>query len=41
MLTLLRFGGQGHTEAERTGNNETNFIKWVNKCLKISCDIHL
>lgn len=26
--------GQGHTEAERTGNNETNFIKWVNKCLK-------
>lgn len=26
--------GQGHTEAERTGNNETNFIRWVNKCLK-------
>lgn len=26
--------GQGHTEAERKGNNETNFIKWVNKCLK-------
>lgn len=25
--------GQGHTEAERKGNNETNFIKWVNKCL--------
>lgn len=23
--------GQGHTEAERTGNNVTNFIKWVNK----------
>ncbi|VDG20441.1 Esterase/lipase [Lactobacillus zymae] [Lactiplantibacillus mudanjiangensis] len=26
--------GQGHTEAERTGNNETNFIKWVNRSLK-------
>ncbi|WP_048000607.1 subtype A tannase [Lactiplantibacillus herbarum] len=26
--------GQGHTEAERTGNNETNFIKWVNQSLK-------
>lgn len=26
--------GQGHTEAERTGNYETNFIKWVNKSLK-------
>ncbi|ARO09541.1 subtype A tannase [Lactiplantibacillus plantarum] len=26
--------GQGHTEAERKGNNETNFIKWVNKSLK-------
>lgn len=25
--------GQGHTEAERTGNNETNFIKWVNQGL--------
>jgi len=26
--------GQGHTEAERTGNNETNFIKWVNQKLQ-------
>lgn len=26
--------GQGHTEAERTGNYETNFIKWVNQKLQ-------
>lgn len=26
--------GQGHTEAERTGNYETNFIKWVEKITK-------
>lgn len=25
--------GQGHTEAERTGNYQTNFIKWVNHSL--------
>lgn len=28
--------GQGHTEAERTGNYQTNFIKWVNSSLKSS-----
>lgn len=26
--------GQGHTQAERTGDSTTNFIKWVNECLK-------
>ncbi len=26
--------GAGHTEAERTGNSSTNFIAWVNECLK-------
>lgn len=25
--------GQGHTEAERTGNSTANFIAWVNECL--------
>ena len=25
--------GQGHTQAERTGDSTTNFINWVNKCL--------
>lgn len=25
--------GQGHTQAERTGNSTTNFINWVNNCL--------
>ena len=24
--------GQGHTNAERTGDSTTNFIDWVNKC---------
>ena len=26
--------GQGHTEAERTGNSTENFIAWVNECMK-------
>lgn len=26
--------GQGHTMAERTGNSVSNFIEWVNECLK-------
>lgn len=26
--------GQGHTQAERTGNSTDNFITWVNECLK-------
>ena len=26
--------GQGHTTAERTGSSTTNFINWVNECLK-------
>lgn len=26
--------GQGHTQAERTGDSTTNFIEWVNECLK-------
>ena len=26
--------GQGHTQAERTGSSTTNFINWVNECLK-------
>ncbi len=26
--------GQGHTTAERTGDSTTNFINWVNECLK-------
>lgn len=26
--------GQGHTEAERTGDSTTNFIEWVNSCMK-------
>lgn len=26
--------GQGHTTAERTGSSTTNFIDWVNECLK-------
>lgn len=26
--------GQGHTQAERSGDSETNFIAWVNECLK-------
>lgn len=25
--------GQGHTEAERTGNSTENFIAWVNECM--------
>ena len=25
--------GQGHTQAERTGDSTTNFISWVNNCL--------
>lgn len=25
--------GQGHTQAERTGDSTTNFINWVNSCL--------
>lgn len=25
--------GQGHTQAERTGDSTSNFINWVNKCL--------
>ena len=25
--------GQGHTQAERTGNSTGNFINWVNNCL--------
>lgn len=25
--------GQGHTQAERTGNSTANFISWVNECL--------
>lgn len=24
---------QGHTQAERTGSADSNFIKWINKCL--------
>lgn len=26
--------GQGHVEAERTGDSTTNFIDWVNECLQ-------
>ena len=26
--------GQGHVEAERTGNSTDNFIAWVNQCLQ-------
>ena len=26
--------GEGHTMAESTGDSTTNFIEWVNKCLK-------
>lgn len=26
--------GQGHTKAERTGDSTSNFIAWVNECLK-------
>ncbi len=26
--------GQGHTQAERTGDSTTNFIEWVNTCMK-------
>ena len=26
--------GEGHTMAESTGDFTTNFIEWVNKCLK-------
>ena len=26
--------GQGHTQAERTGSADTNFINWVNECLQ-------
>ncbi|MCM1212882.1 MAG: tannase [Blautia sp.] len=26
--------GEGHTQAERTGDSEGNFIAWVNECLK-------
>ena len=26
--------GQGHTQAERTGNSSDNFIDWVNECMK-------
>ena len=25
--------GMGHTQAERTGDSESNFIDWVNACL--------
>jgi len=25
---------QGHTQAERTGNATTNFISWINECMK-------
>ena len=25
--------GQGHTQAERTGDSTGNFINWVNNCL--------
>ena len=42
-LTLKNYGadvdfatiwGEGHTMAESTGDSTTNFIEWVNKCLK-------
>ena len=26
--------GAGHTQAERTGDSTTNFIEWVNECMK-------
>lgn len=26
--------GQGHTEAERSGDSTSNFIEWVNSCMK-------
>lgn len=26
--------GQGHTQAERSGSANTNFINWINECLK-------
>ena len=26
--------GAGHTQAERTGNSNDNFIEWVNECMK-------
>ncbi len=43
MLALKNYGadvdfatiwGEGHTMAESTGDSVTNFIEWVNKCLK-------
>lgn len=43
VLTLKNYGadvdfatiwGEGHTMAESTGDSTTNFIEWVNKCLK-------
>ncbi|RHW00759.1 tannase [Clostridium sp. OF09-10] len=43
MLALKNYGadvdfatiwGEGHTMAESTGDSTTNFIEWVNKCLK-------
>jgi hypothetical protein len=30
---LTTVWAQGHTQAERTGNADSNFIKWVNKSL--------
>ena len=26
--------GEGHTQAERTGESASNFIEWVNACMK-------
>lgn len=26
--------GQGHTQAERTGNSTSNFISWINQCVR-------
>lgn len=32
-VSLTTVWAQGHTQAERTGSADANFIKWINKCL--------
>ena len=34
LALALKNYGEGHTMAESTGDSVTNFIEWVNKCLK-------
>ena len=33
--------GQGHTQAERSGSANGNFINWVNKCMSNESDFFL